>query len=540
MPSLPPWASRSCCRRPSPHTRSTRPTPAGLPLAVYLVGAAATVALSFIFVIVRDVRARAAGPDRRRDAAAGLAAVRAPGDRPVRLGLDRRPGHRRRLERRRRATLFLWVYGWVGVAIFCAIIGPVWHFLDPFSTLHDIGAWALRRGCGVQGWAIADYPARARPLAGDRRASLLRLARARRHGGGPRIAVHRPRRLHRVHAGDDGPVRSRRMAPQRRDVHGLVPAARPARAVRARRRRTAGSRRRPFASGLLEPRLATPTDVILVASRDRRRSSSTGCPRRSRGSTSSARRTSPIKTLQLFGFLGDRRGSRRSSPRRSASPAIGAGLLPIAVGYLIAHYFTYLLIDGQRILIAIADPFQQGWDLGLRLGVLRADGGVAAAGLRLDDPARGGRRRPHAGSVGRPRRGGGGRTGGASRHRPSAAAASARGHDGGPDDADAVAPRPGDRRRAAANAEVVAPVTRHSHGRPSVGPAPAQRPTVLKRQHWDDTSTDETRSVIDPRDGALRSHLPASRRHRTAAGAPGLRDPAEAAVIALPRPSTSP
>ena len=43
--------------------------------------------------------------------------------------------------------------------------------------------------------------------------------------------------------------------------------------------------------------------------------------------------------------------------------AVGAGLLPIALGYLIAHYLTYLLIDGQRILIAISDPFQKGWDL---------------------------------------------------------------------------------------------------------------------------------------------------------------------------------
>jgi len=38
-------------------------------------------------------------------------------------------------------------------------------------------------------------------------------------------------------------------------------------------------------------------------------------------------------------------------------------LLPIAIGYLIAHYLTYLLIDGQRILIAISDPLQQGWNL---------------------------------------------------------------------------------------------------------------------------------------------------------------------------------
>jgi hypothetical protein len=43
--------------------------------------------------------------------------------------------------------------------------------------------------------------------------------------------------------------------------------------------------------------------------------------------------------------------------------ATAAGLLPIAVGYLVAHYLTYLLIDGQRIIVAVSDPFQQGWDI---------------------------------------------------------------------------------------------------------------------------------------------------------------------------------
>ena len=45
--------------------------------------------------------------------------------------------------------------------------------------------------------------------------------------------------------------------------------------------------------------------------------------------------------------------------------AIGAGLLPIAVGYLIAHYLTYLLIDGQRILYRDLRPVPE------RLGRLR-------------------------------------------------------------------------------------------------------------------------------------------------------------------------
>ncbi len=57
------------------------------------------------------------------------------------------------------ATLFIWVYGWVGVAMVSAIVGPVWHFLDPFSTLHDLGAAVVKR-LGVTPWQVADYPDR--------------------------------------------------------------------------------------------------------------------------------------------------------------------------------------------------------------------------------------------------------------------------------------------------------------------------------------------------------------------------------------------
>jgi hypothetical protein len=42
--------------------------------------------------------------------------------------------------------------------------------------------------------------------------------------------------------------------------------------------------------------------------------------------------------------------------------ATAAGLLPIAVGYLVAHYLTYLLIEGQWILVAISDPLRTGQD----------------------------------------------------------------------------------------------------------------------------------------------------------------------------------
>jgi hypothetical protein len=69
------------------------------------------------------------------------------------------------------------------------------------------------------------------------------------------------------------------------------------------------------------------------------------------------------KTVLLVGFLGIVVGAAAAVARAVGTAATGAGMLPIALGYLIAHYLTYLLIDGQRILIAISDPLQRGWDL---------------------------------------------------------------------------------------------------------------------------------------------------------------------------------
>jgi hypothetical protein len=120
--------------------------------------------------------------------------------------------------------------------------------------------------------------------------------------------------------------------------------------------------RRPFASGVLLPGW-TRVDVVLIAigtasilfdglSQTQPWFDVFGAP------------GVPIKTLQLFGWLAIVVGAALGVSRLVGVPATAAGLLPIAVGYLIAHYFTYLLIDGQRIIVAIADPFQQGWDLG--------------------------------------------------------------------------------------------------------------------------------------------------------------------------------
>jgi hypothetical protein len=132
-----------------------------LPLAVYLAGAGLTVALSFVFVLARDIRA-------------DLPAITAPAHLPpaiVRYGLRAlglvawswivMQGILGGSGAGAVAPLFLWIYGWVGLALASAIIGPIRHWFDPFSTLHDLSAAVLRR-LGIGSWNAAPYLARLR------------------------------------------------------------------------------------------------------------------------------------------------------------------------------------------------------------------------------------------------------------------------------------------------------------------------------------------------------------------------------------------
>ena len=65
----------------------------------------------------------------------------------------------------------------------------------------------------------------------------------------------------------------------------------------------------------------------------------------------------------MLAFLGIVVAAALAVTRTVGIDATAAGLIPIATGYLFAHYLTYVLIDGQRIVIALSDPFQRGWDL---------------------------------------------------------------------------------------------------------------------------------------------------------------------------------
>ena len=329
-----------------------------LPLAVYLAGAAATVALSFIFVLVRDVRA-----DRPDTSAPG----RLP---PVWLRIPLRvvglvawiwivvQGIAGGTSAAEVASLFLWVYGWVAIAAISALVGPIWHFLDPFSTLFDIGAWVIRR-LGVTPWDVATYPERLGKwpaVIGFLVVVWIELALK----AGPNVLfivlvgytaltlammAQYGRDTWRSHA-EVFTVWYRllgRIAPYAlADEEGRV-------------------RRRPFFSGLLEPGWQL-EDVVIAAlgvgsilfdglSQTQIFFSIFGLP------------SLPALTVIMAVFLGIIVCAALVVTRYVGIAATAAGLVPIALGYLIAHYFTYVAIDGQRIIIAISDPLQNGSDL---------------------------------------------------------------------------------------------------------------------------------------------------------------------------------
>lgn len=67
--------------------------------------------------------------------------------------------------------------------------------------------------------------------------------------------------------------------------------------------------------------------------------------------------------IQLSRRSMERAGSGRS-PVQALRPARFAhSLIPVALGYVVAHYFSFLLFEGQIALVLISDPFGLGWDL---------------------------------------------------------------------------------------------------------------------------------------------------------------------------------
>ena len=338
-----------------------------LPLAIYLAGAAATVALSFVFILARDLRA-APVPERRLQPVPavvryGLRAIGVLGWAWI-LGQGIAGGSSDASV----AGLFLWVYGWVGVAILSALVFPVWEWLDPFTTIHDALAAVLRR-LGVRGGPPAPLPGWARLWPAVIGLSFLVWLELAAEPGNDGLTVvvagytvltlalmaqfgRDPWRAN----GDTFSVWFRTL--NRLAATGVAPSS-----GAGRDDEIDGEvvLRRPFASGLISARWETPRIILLAVG-----TGSIIFDGLSQTVIFASLFGNPAllpRTLILFAFLGIIAVAALVVARTVSPGAIGAGLLPIAVGYLVAHYLTYLLIDGQRIVIAISDPLQQGWDL---------------------------------------------------------------------------------------------------------------------------------------------------------------------------------
>ena len=50
-------------------------------------------------------------------------------------------------------------------------------------------------------------------------------------------------------------------------------------------------------------------------------------------------------------------------PARGYARLMAGSLVPILVGYAVAHYFTLLVVEGQRVVVNLADPLGRGWDV---------------------------------------------------------------------------------------------------------------------------------------------------------------------------------
>jgi hypothetical protein len=353
---------------------------APLPLVAYIFGAALAVAMSFLFIVVRK-------PSTRDDRTPGPASPR-PRDVPrwLRYGLQvvglvawiwivaqtffggSGDGDV--------ASLFLWVLGWVGVALVCALLGPIWTWLNPFATIHQLLSAAGNR-LGIRGGEPADYPARLGrwpALVGFVVVIWLELV-FRIQGGQPLglflvaytfIAVAAMAYFGRATWLANGETFSVWFAL----LGWLAPYARAdASNVADDAYESSDGRvvRRPFASGLLSAPwditdlvfIALGTGAIIFDGLSQTQVYFDAFIISSALGTDAVMRDSVTAIVFLGGILLIVLAVSRLLTVR----AVAAGLLPVAVGYLIAHYLTYVLVDGQRIVLALNDPLLRGDNL---------------------------------------------------------------------------------------------------------------------------------------------------------------------------------
>ena len=82
----------------------------------------------------------------------------------------------------------------------------------------------------------------------------------------------------------------------------------------------------------------------------------------------------------ILGYLGTVEIMNKIAPRQNmlVAQTFVVSLIPIALAYHFAHYFSFLLIQGQLIIPLLSDPFGFGWDV-LNTANYRVDIGIIGA-----------------------------------------------------------------------------------------------------------------------------------------------------------------
>jgi len=264
---------------------------------------------------------------------------------------------------------------WVGIVPLSLLCGHVWAYLSPVRALHGAACWALRRDPAAGVW---NYPARL----GYWPAALGLLAFVWTELASPdpgALATVRVWLIGYVAYGVLGGLAFGRRWFERADPFDVYAAFVSALSPFGRR---SPDDRRIVARNPLSNLAGLPVDrgivaVVAVLLGSTAFDSATGTSwwmtQVQTWYAGSPGLAVAYKTLGLlamvllvalvFVLAARATGGLTAVQRRAMPGELAHSLVPIVVGYVGAHYLSYLVEKGQRTVIALADPLDRGWDL---------------------------------------------------------------------------------------------------------------------------------------------------------------------------------
>jgi len=264
---------------------------------------------------------------------------------------------------------------WVGIVPLSLLCGHVWAYLSPVRALHGAACWALRRDPVAGVW---NYPARL----GYWPAALGLLAFVWTELASPdpgALATVRVWLIGYVAYGVLGGLAFGRRWFERADPFDVYAAFVSALSPFGRR---SPDDRRIVARNPLSNLAGLPVDrgivaVVAVLLGSTAFDSATGTSwwmtQVQTWYAGSPGLAVAYKTLGLlamvllvalvFVLAARATGGLTAVQRRAMPGELAHSLVPIVVGYVGAHYLSYLVEKGQRTVIALADPLDRGWDL---------------------------------------------------------------------------------------------------------------------------------------------------------------------------------